>query len=74
MPSSQSFSDLRQPKFTEERQQENNEFLSKCIQEDLGFKDGKPLAACSIYNCMAHWHVFESERTAILDYIILRTS
>ncbi|KAI4377017.1 hypothetical protein MLD38_014713 [Melastoma candidum] len=70
MPFSQSFSDLRQPKFTAERQQENNEFLSKCIREDLGFKDGKPLAACIIYNCLAHWHIFESERTAIFDYII----
>lgn len=50
--------------------QENYEFLSKCIKEDLGFIDGKPLAACIIYRCLLHWHAFESERTAIFDYII----
>lgn len=50
--------------------QENYEFLSRCIKEDLGFKDCKPLAACIIYNCLLHWHAFESERTAIFDFII----
>lgn len=50
--------------------QDNFEFLSRCIKEDLGFKNGKPLAACIIYKCLLHWHAFESERTAIFDYII----
>jgi len=50
--------------------QENYEFLSRCIKEDLGFKDGKPLAASIIYRCLLQWHAFESERTAIFDYII----
>lgn len=50
--------------------QDNYEFLSRCIKEDLGFKNGKPLAACIIYKCLLHWHAFESERTAIFDYII----
>ncbi|KAI4377827.1 hypothetical protein MLD38_015400 [Melastoma candidum] len=70
VPFSHSISESRRTKFTAERQQENYEFLSKCIREDLGFKDGKPLAACIIYNCLLHWHSFESERTAIFDYII----
>lgn len=50
--------------------QENCEILSRCIKENLGFKDGKPVAACVIYRCLIHWHAFESERTAIFDFII----
>lgn len=50
--------------------QENYEILSRCIKEKLGFKDGKPLAACVIYRCLVHWHSFESERTTIFDFII----
>lgn len=50
--------------------QESYEILSKCIKEDLGFKYGKPVAACVIYKCLLHWRAFESERTAIFDYII----
>lgn len=50
--------------------QENYDILSRCIRENLGFKDGKPVAACVIYKCLLHWHAFESERTAIFDHII----
>ncbi|CAK9168640.1 unnamed protein product [Ilex paraguariensis] len=50
--------------------EENYEILSRCIKEDLGFKDGKPVGACIIYKCLLHWHAFESERTAIFDYVI----
>lgn len=50
--------------------QENYEFLSRCIKENLGFNNGKPLAACIIYKCLVHWQAFDSERTAIFDYII----
>ncbi|KAK6119663.1 hypothetical protein DH2020_046601 [Rehmannia glutinosa] len=42
----------------------------RCIKENLGFKNGKPVAACVIYKCLLHWHAFESERTAIFDFII----
>lgn len=50
--------------------QENLEFLSRCIKENLGFNSGKPVAACIIYKSLVHWQAFESERTAIFDYII----
>lgn len=50
--------------------QDNYEFLSRCIKENLGFKNGKPIAARIIYKCLLQWHAFESERTAIFDYII----
>ena len=52
--------------------QENYDILSRCIKENLGFKDSKPVAACVIYRCLLHWHAFESERTSIFDFIIER--
>ncbi|KAM7275184.1 hypothetical protein ACFE04_017050 [Oxalis oulophora] len=70
VPFAQGFSESRHSKLTADRQQENYEFLSKCIKEDLGFRGGKPVAACTIYKCLMHWRAFESERTTIFDYII----
>ncbi|KAL0313787.1 UNVERIFIED_CONTAM: Myosin-15, partial [Sesamum calycinum] len=69
-PLSQGFSDTRRTKSGIERHQGNLEILSRCIKEKLGFKDGKPVAACVIYKCLLHWHAFESERTAMFDFII----
>ncbi|GJX26459.1 myosin-15 isoform X1 [Tanacetum coccineum] len=63
-------SDSRRSKLTTERQQENYDILARCIKENMGFKDGKPVAASVIYKCLIHWHAFESERTAIFDFII----
>ncbi|KHN32166.1 Myosin-J heavy chain [Glycine soja] len=63
-------SDSHRSKLTADRHQDNYELLSRCIKEDLGFKNGKPLAASIIYKCLHHWHAFESERTAIFDYIV----
>lgn len=69
-PFSHSLSESRRTKLTAERYQENLEFLSRCIKENLGFNSGKPVAACIIYKSLVHWQAFESERTAIFDYII----
>lgn len=69
-PLSQGFTDSRRAKFSLEKHQENYEILTRCIKENLGFKDGKPVAAAVIYRCLVHWHSFESERTAIFDFII----
>lgn len=69
-PLSQGFSDTRRAKSGIEKHQGNLEILSRCIKENLGFKDGKPIVACVIYKCLLHWHAFESERTAIFDFII----
>ncbi|XP_058078389.1 myosin-15 isoform X2 [Magnolia sinica] len=70
IPYVHSLSESRRSKMISERHQENHEFLSRCIKEDLGFKNGKPVAACIIYKCLLHWHAFEAERTTIFDYII----
>ncbi|KAD5317633.1 hypothetical protein E3N88_17579 [Mikania micrantha] len=69
-PISQGLTDSRRSKMTAERHQENSEILLRCIKENLGFKDGKPVAASVIYKCLLHWHAFDSERTAIFDFII----
>ncbi|GAB4836919.1 hypothetical protein Ancab_001830 [Ancistrocladus abbreviatus] len=69
-PYSHGFSDSRWSKLTAERHQENYDLLSRCIKENLGFRDGKPVASCIIYKCLLHWHAFESERTTIFDHII----
>uniref|UniRef100_A0A0D9VLR8 Myosin motor domain-containing protein n=1 Tax=Leersia perrieri TaxID=77586 RepID=A0A0D9VLR8_9ORYZ len=60
----------RRTRMPVERQEENHEILLRCIKENLGFKDGRPVAACIIYNCLLHWRSFESERTAIFDHVI----
>ncbi|MCL7046428.1 hypothetical protein MKW94_019250, partial [Papaver nudicaule] len=70
VPFPNSLSDSRRPRRTVEKQQENHEFLTRCIKEDLGFHDSKPLAACIIYKSLLNWRAFESERTAIFDHII----
>ncbi|KAG9451746.1 hypothetical protein H6P81_004650 [Aristolochia fimbriata] len=53
-----------------EKQQENQDLLIKCISQDLGFSGGKPIAACLIYKCLLHWRSFEVERTSVFDRII----
>ena len=44
--------------------------LIECISQDLGFTEGKPVAACVIYKCLLHWRSFEVERTTVFDRII----
>ncbi|PIA43173.1 hypothetical protein AQUCO_02000543v1 [Aquilegia coerulea] len=71
VPFSRSIPDSRRSRMTIEKHQENHEFLLRCIKEDMGFRDDKPVAACIIYKCLLHWRAFESERTAIFDHIIM---
>ncbi|OQU85818.1 hypothetical protein SORBI_3004G317300 [Sorghum bicolor] len=66
----QSLSASRRSRLPVERHEQNHEILLKCIKENLGYKDGKPVAACIIYKCLLHWRAFESERTAIFDHVI----
>ncbi|KAH9665080.1 Myosin-17 [Citrus sinensis] len=49
----------RPQKTLNEKQQENQDLLIKCISQDLGFSGGKPVAACLIYKCLLHWRSFE---------------
>ncbi|PIN14470.1 Myosin class V heavy chain [Handroanthus impetiginosus] len=53
-----------------ERQRENVDTLIRCITNDLGFSEGKPVAAFTIYKCLIHWRSFEAERTNVFDRLI----
>ncbi|XP_042488470.1 myosin-17-like [Macadamia integrifolia] len=60
----------RPQKSLNEKQQENQDMLIKCISQDLGFSGGRPVSACIIYKCLLHWRSFEVERTTVFDRII----
>ncbi|GAU25942.1 hypothetical protein TSUD_16800, partial [Trifolium subterraneum] len=53
-----------------ERHQESVDALFKCVTKDLGFCEGKPVAAFTLYNCLLHWKSFEAEKTSIFDRLI----
>ncbi|XP_041007511.1 myosin-17-like isoform X3 [Juglans microcarpa x Juglans regia] len=63
-------SEEKPQKYLNEKQQENQDILIKCISQDLGFSGGKPVSACVIYKCLLHWRSFEVERTSVFDRII----
>ncbi|KAL2230174.1 UNVERIFIED_CONTAM: Myosin-8, partial [Sesamum indicum] len=50
--------------------QENIDTLLKCITKNLGFSEGKPVAAFTIYKCLIQWRSFEAERTNVFDRLI----
>ncbi|KZV34045.1 myosin-6 [Dorcoceras hygrometricum] len=49
---------------------ENVDALFTSISENLGFSEGKPVAAFTIYKCLIHWKSFEAERTSVFDRLI----
>ncbi|KAK4341617.1 hypothetical protein RND71_040118 [Anisodus tanguticus] len=55
---------------TAERQRESVDILIKCVSQDLGFSEGKPVAAFTIYKCLLHWNSFEAEKTSVFDRLI----
>ncbi|GAB4842593.1 hypothetical protein Ancab_012569 [Ancistrocladus abbreviatus] len=60
----------RPQKSLNEKQQENQNLLIKCISQDLGFSKGRPIAASLTYKCLLQWRSFEVERTNIFDRIV----
>ncbi|KAL1545296.1 myosin-6-like [Salvia divinorum] len=63
-------SDSALRKSTIERQRESVDTLIRCVQKDVGFSEGKPVAALTIYKCLFHWRSFETERTNVFDLLI----
>lgn len=53
-----------------ERQHESVDALFSCVVKNIGFSNGKPVAALTIYKCLLHWKSFESEKTGIFDRLI----
>lgn len=60
----------RAQKALNDKQQENQDLLIRCIAQPLGFTKDRPITACIIYKCLRHWRSFEVERTSIFDRII----
>ena len=50
--------------------QENVDALINCVSKNIGFSQGKPVAAFTIYKCLLHWKSFEAERTSVFDRLI----
>ncbi|XP_058095055.1 myosin-8-like isoform X3 [Magnolia sinica] len=53
-----------------QRQHESLDALMKCVVQNIGFSQGKPVAAFTIYKCLLHWRLFEAERTSVFDRLI----
>ncbi|RWR96090.1 myosin-6-like protein [Cinnamomum micranthum f. kanehirae] len=53
-----------------ERQHESVDALIKCVSQNIGFCQRKPVAAFTIYRCLLHWKSFEAERTSVFDRLI----
>ncbi|XP_074586758.1 myosin-8-like [Curcuma longa] len=62
--------DAKLSKFHAERQLENVGVLISCVSRNIGFSQGKPVAALTIYKCLLHWKSFEAERTSVFDHLI----
>ncbi|KNA14271.1 hypothetical protein SOVF_108880 isoform B [Spinacia oleracea] len=60
----------RAQKALNDKQQENQELLIRCIAQQLDFAKDRPIAACIIFKCLRHWRSFEVERTSIFDRIV----
>ena len=50
--------------------QESVDTLINCVVQNLGFSQGKPVAAFTIYRCLLNWKSFESEKTNVFDRLI----
>ncbi|GAB2254307.1 hypothetical protein Droror1_Dr00022116 [Drosera rotundifolia] len=57
-------------KSLDERQRESLSILLNCVAEDLGFSQGKPVAAFTIYKCLLNWKSFEMDKTNTFDRLI----
>uniref|UniRef100_A0A8I7BHT2 Uncharacterized protein n=2 Tax=Hordeum vulgare subsp. vulgare TaxID=112509 RepID=A0A8I7BHT2_HORVV len=57
-------------KSSAEKQQENVDALIDCVAKNLGYCEGKPVAAFTIYKCLLHWKSFEAEKTSVFDRLI----
>ncbi|XP_047334223.1 myosin-6 [Impatiens glandulifera] len=53
-----------------DRQHENVDSLITCVMKNVGFSQGKPVGAFTIYKCLLHWKSFEAERTSVFDRLI----
>ncbi|KAJ0963649.1 hypothetical protein J5N97_028771 [Dioscorea zingiberensis] len=53
-----------------QRQNENVDALINCVVQNIGFSEGRPVAAFTIYKCLLHWKCFEADKTSVFDRLI----
>jgi myosin-5 len=63
-------SDAKTRRYHLDRQRENIGALINCVVNNIGFNQGKPVAAFTIYKCLLHWKSFEAERTSVFDRLV----
>ncbi|GAA0170129.1 actin binding motor protein [Lithospermum erythrorhizon] len=63
-------SKLRKPPIDHRQHQEDVDALIDCVKKDVGFSQGIPIAAFTIYKCLLHWKSFEADRTSVFDRLI----
>ncbi|CAA7050109.1 unnamed protein product [Microthlaspi erraticum] len=63
-------SDAKNRRLQIARQNENVDALINCVIKNIGFNQGKPVAAFTIYKCLLHWKSFEAERTNVFDRLV----
>ncbi|XP_010490294.1 PREDICTED: myosin-13-like [Camelina sativa] len=51
-------------------QHEDVDALINCVTINVGFSQGKPVAAFTIYKCLLHWKSFEAEKTNVFDRLV----
>ncbi|KAK9836002.1 hypothetical protein WJX81_005192 [Elliptochloris bilobata] len=60
----------RQQQLLREQRSADQEKLLACISENLGFHNGRPLAALVIFRCCLQWRTFQADRTVLFDKVI----
>ncbi|KAL8159065.1 hypothetical protein V2J09_000602 [Rumex salicifolius] len=53
-----------------DKQQEHQTLLIRCMSQHLGFSKGRPVVASIIFKCLRQWRSFEVEKTSIFDRVI----
>lgn len=51
-------------------EKEDVDALITCVTKNVGFSQGKPVAAFTIYKCLLHWKSFEAEKTNVFDRLV----
>ena len=60
----------KQQQLLREQRTADQEKLLGAISDNLGFVDGRPVAAVVVFRCCLHWKTFQADRTPLFDRII----
>ncbi|XP_023641594.1 myosin-13 isoform X2 [Capsella rubella] len=66
----ESGSDIKSRVLTHIDPQHDVDALINCVTKNVGFSQGKSVAAFTIYKCLLHWKSFEAEKTNVFDRLV----